>query len=243
MLNRAIAVLAGSLAAAALLAGPIGEGAGPARPLALPNAEAGGPGRKTSSAPRAKRVPHSPTSRPAPQAVPPAQEKEVLDYVAKHHPDLAERLARTRRSDPHMYQGVIRRIWSFLRFRKNLPPQIAQAYERLHTAVMRMWQVAHDLQETTDPTQRADLGQQLQQLAAEHFEMDQLIREHKLAVLEKQLQDLRATLKQRQANRDQIIKDTVRRTLDAARKRQAPKLGARPGGEVLGALPAAASGT
>lgn len=240
MSNRAIAVLAGSLAAAAVLAGPIGDGG---RPIAFPGAEPAGPGRNTPPRPRAKRLPRTPTSRPAPQGLPAAQEKEVLDYVAKHHPELADRLARAREADPRMYQSIVRRIWSFLRLRKNLPPQVAQGYERMHTAVMRLWQVARDLQETTDPAQKADLEQQLQQWASEYFDTDQLIREHKLTVLEKQLQDLRATLKQRQASRDQIVRDTVRRTLEAARKRTTPKLGADAAGEALGALPAAGSGT
>lgn len=160
------------------------------------------------------------------------QEKEVLDYLKKKQPELYKQTLAHREQDVSRYQRAIRWIWHSLERRRHLPEEVSDAYDVRQYSFVRMWRLAKELHEARDDATKKDLGKRLRVLAEKLFDADQIIRGHRLKLLEDQIKHLKEELKERAQNRSVVIEEDLERMKEQAERmgphRRGP--GSRPSG-------------
>jgi len=143
-----------------------------------------------------------------------AAAREVLREI---HPRLADRLAHARQRSPERAE----RLWNRLGERlahlaevRESDPELYRLRVRDHRANLQTLRLARALRHAsrTDQTETAQrMTEALRKHLQSHFEIRQEIREHELARLEQRLQRMRGELRERRANKENLIDQVIAR--------------------------------
>jgi len=154
-----------------------------------------------------------------------AQERETLAFLREKHPASLPRLAKQKNTDPAAYNGAMARIYRFMKWRQEQPKELRDAIDREKAAQLAVMKTARQIRREQDPGRKANLAKKLREAVAVHFDLQQELREARLAWLERQISDLRSELKDQQAQRGGIIRERIARWMKAARPVEAAARG------------------
>jgi len=178
----------------------------------------GAPKSRPSGSPRGPRRPGGDSGRYRHFGKPLSkeQEQEILDYLKTKRPDVYKQTIAYREKDPRRYQRTLRSMWFFVSRLKNLPEKVREAYEVRQITYIEMWQAARGMQTEKDPAEKKRLEARLRELAEKQFDADQIIRGHRLTELAEQVQRLKAELKARADDRENVIRESLERMMKGA---------------------------
>lgn len=170
---------------------------------------------------RSMRGPHQPRSRPhagpmRPRGAPrhdltPEEVKERLRILREVHPQLAERIAHMKDTDPQRVGRMLGRHWPMIEDLIRMKEHDPKGLE-LHIHDMKLIRQSHKLsrqlrRHDSDLTakKKEQLRLELRELVTSHFEVRQKLKERDLAKLERRIEELREQLHKRITNKSQII--------------------------------------
>jgi hypothetical protein len=164
------------------------------------------------------RRPLRPERRPAaaPMELTDEQVELVLDFLSAWRPSAVERLEQLKASDPEAYREAVARMAASDRIRHMLAmqrhdPEGFAARAQEFRAIARAERLGRELRDAGGGTE--DLQRQVRDAASEVVDARLKVREHDLARLQKQLEDLRAELEDQRQNRRQLIDRYYQRLL------------------------------
>jgi len=152
-----------------------------------------------------------------------AQREAALEVLADVYPRFAERLNEAQEANPRRAEWALRKMWPRLhrlvelRDRDPALYKLRVADQRHKVETLRLvHQLRRALRQGEAPGRVSALQDRLRERVNDHFEVRQRMRRHELEQLAERIEQLRAELRQRQANRDQLIG----RYIEALLKRQ-----------------------
>jgi len=172
------------------------------KPTTRPSGAVRRPGASESDSSKGFRIPAQLTAE---------QEQEVLDYLKSRRPEVYEEVINQREKDPTRYRRTLRSVYPFVARVRNLPEDVAKAYEALQQTHVALWRLAREYNNSNSPEGKRGIDNSMQEQARRQFEADQLVRRHRLAELEEQIRNLKAELDQRAKDSDAVIRETVER--------------------------------
>ena len=137
------------------------------------------------------------------------QEAELLKHIQQHQPELNKRIEDLRKRDERMYRHMLSRMWGYYRKLRDLPESLRKRIYAKEAARRTIYRVLTALKKVASSADKAKLMGELRQAVTVQFEAEQAEREYRLTLLAKQIDSIRAELKDRQAQRDEIIATRV----------------------------------
>jgi hypothetical protein len=147
--------------------------------------------------------------RSSPVRLTPEQEKEALDYLKQHRPEIHDEMIALRDRDPQQYRRSLRNVYSFVSRLRKLPAEVGAAHDELQQARLALWRLARDYAKADTPERKRQLESSMREQADRQFRADQIIRRHRLSELEEQIRQLKNELDQRAKDGNSIIQETV----------------------------------
>ncbi len=190
--------------------------------------DAAAPKSDAPSAPRVRdhRSPHSRPARPPGRyrrrgrRLTEKQAKELLATLKTERPEFYQRLLELQKKDPQAYRRLLGRTWRWFQKAKNLPEDIRKAAKDREEARRLRYRVMRDIRKAGATKELKD---KLRQAIADEFKAEQILREHKLAELEKQIKEIREDLKNRREQHDELVAGRLERLLKEAQAPPRPK--------------------
>lgn len=142
----------------------------------------------------------------------PEMEQIALKFVETHHPSQAEELKRIKMMQPERYNKMISDIFQRAERLKIFQKEDPERYEleiRQETLDEKTFTLAHSYRNAKGEKEKQNLKQQLESAVSEHFDLREQIKESELKRMEGDLQRLKERLRQRKANKSEIIKQRV----------------------------------
>jgi hypothetical protein len=146
-----------------------------------------------------------------------AQEAELLEYVRQRRPQMYERLAGLKDSNPWRYRRSLKLLWHVYQRVQAMPADQREAFLAEHDARVEVMRLVEQLGAATDPEEVDALKGRLKAAIRDQFAAEQKHFEARLARLERQVIRLRAALKDRQSRQREIIEERYGRALKASR--------------------------
>jgi len=137
------------------------------------------------------------------------QEAELLKHLAQYQPELSKRMEDLRKRDERMYRHALSRMWGYYRKLQDLPEPLRKRIYAKEAARRKMYRLLNAFKDVATSEEKTKLTAELREAVTVQFEAEQAEREYRLTQLAKQIESIRAELKDRQAQRDQIITKRV----------------------------------
>ena len=170
------------------------------------------PGDASPSGPGPEAV--VPPGHPANGALSGSQENELLEALKKRSPERHAALMRLKEQNLRAYRHALRLYWRMYERLKGAPKEVQDAWVNLTET---RTEIARTLQEFNKAGQaeKPALKDKLRALLARQLEAEHVVHRHRLAMLEKEIEELRAQLKRQAENREQIINQRLEHLLEA----------------------------
>ncbi len=184
------------------------------------DAPAGGAEKVTAKVAEVKAVRTRPTRlhrRPSGRrtALTEEQKAELAEFAKEYMPDLHERLTKLLQEDPRKaYRLQQQLFWVYRGVRRYPEGEVRKAAVGRYKVNVEIYRTLRSYRQSTDPTEKRRLKEQLVVLLGRRFDYDQTVKEYDVKRLEKQLADLTAEIAQRRRDRDRIIADGLKRLVD-----------------------------
>lgn len=154
--------------------------------------------------------------RSAPVALTDQQEAETLEFLQKHQPGLADRLAQTREKDPEDYRRQMARVYPATRYWKSMQdrdPEVFNLIQRDLQMGRKIRELSDELANAREPERRSELEFQIREQLAKRFDVSQERRRIQIDRLAKQVELLVKQMKIRAANKDSIVESQMQEIL------------------------------
>lgn len=158
-----------------------------------------------------------------------AQIKELLDSLKEYRPDFHKRLIQLRTDDPRAYRSALGGAWRWYRRLgwKDMPLEVKRAAIAEQKARVQIWRLVRKTREASSAQEKLSLAGELRQAVVERFEARQVLMTYRLERLEKEIQRLRAELKERADQQEQIVAERIERLMKATTQPARPWRGRR----------------
>ena len=142
------------------------------------------------------------------------QEAELLKVLKEKRPNHYQRILALRGRDEQRYRRVLFHIWHrwYVRWRGK-PPAVQEAMITREEERRRQYKLRRAIHRADTPKDKEQLTGQLRQAIRKAFEARQVIEEHRLTELEKEIQRIRAELKDRAGRREQLVSERLEKML------------------------------
>jgi hypothetical protein len=140
------------------------------------------------------------------------QETELLEALGSRYPHRRDELLKLKENKPDIYSHVITRLWHWYEEWQRLPDDAKEfAMEEQELSIqaiklVRKWHMA-------EPEEQPTIMEELREVLTRKFEVNQKLREVRLAAMQKQIEQLRKENAERSANQDEIIGEQLTRAL------------------------------
>jgi len=175
------------------------------------------------SKPKGPTIPHiPPTSRPRADLTP-EQEAQLLADLKQSSPDLYyAHLIALKKTNPKLYRRALGYAWRKYVQWRDAPKKVRDQVVAEREATIEIGKLVYSIGQEKDPGRKAKLTAKLKQAVTRKFDAEIVIRDYRLAQLEKRLKDYRAELKERTAKRAGLIEQRYKEWLDRAGKKTPP---------------------
>ncbi len=146
-----------------------------------------------------------PTTQPVRELVTEEQEEIIMDFLHENLPYQYRGMTRLKERDPRMYQAKLQTWEYWLKRLESRPKQVQLAYVRQQEALIRSAAIVRKMSQVAKAN-RDLLVEELQNVLEQLFDAEQIIKRDRLDRLEAQLKQLRQELKERDENRQKIIR-------------------------------------
>jgi hypothetical protein len=155
--------------------------------------------------------PDAPVRVPAPAPIGelPMPENDVLMWVGQNLPQSLPDLERLKQESPQEFEQQIRGLTNLIRHIEGVKQRDPEMFARLLKAEnleRESWKVAQEIAQTQDAGAKKQLTAKLQNMLAEIFESRLASRMMEIQTLEQELQNMKAMIEKRKANKAEIIK-------------------------------------
>ena len=166
--------------------------------------------------------PLHPTSKPAVDLTP-TQEAELLADLKQSSPDhYYAYLVALKKTNAKLYRQALGYAWRMYEQWRDAPKKVRDQVVAEREATIEIGKLVYAVGQEKDPARKAGLAEKLKQAVTRKFDAELVIRDYRLAQLEKRLENYRAELKERKEQRsDQILK-RYKEWLDRAGKKSPP---------------------
>ena len=137
------------------------------------------------------------------------QEAELLKHLEKYRPELSKRIGELRGRDERMYRHTLSRMWRYYKRLKDLPESLRKRIYAKEAARRKTYRLLKALKDVATSAEKAKLTAELRETVTVQFEAEQAEREYRLTQLAKEIERVRAELKARLAQRNEIITHRV----------------------------------
>ncbi len=138
------------------------------------------------------------------------QQQELLSALQKRRPELYKRVQELR-DRPRLYQATLRTAWWWYEKWKNLPEAAQDSFLAEQEQKARLWQLRIQYRQAASPEGKEKVLTEMRQAMGRLLDAEQKIQEHRLSQLEEQISRLREELRNRAAQREQIIDERIGR--------------------------------
>lgn len=153
--------------------------------------------------------PSSQPGGPAPLRISPEHMRELTAFLAEYLPDSYEQIQQLQRDNPRQARRHLHRVyWLWWRVR-HYPADVRKAAVACYRLNRSIYQTVREVRQAEDPAEKARLTKGLRKLLGEHFDQDQVVKEHRVKFLARQLVELRAKVEQRRKNRPALIQERL----------------------------------
>lgn len=142
----------------------------------------------------------------------PEMEQAAFRFLETYHPSRADDLKRMKMMQPERYSRMIVDIFQRaerLRMFQKEDPERYELEVRQETLDEKTFSLAQAYRNAKDEKEKQSLKQQLESTVSEHFDVREQIKESELKRMESDLQRLKERLKQRKANKSEVVKQRV----------------------------------
>ncbi|MDP7637974.1 MAG: hypothetical protein QF577_10560 [Phycisphaerae bacterium] len=142
------------------------------------------------------------------------QEAELLKVLKEKRPNRYKRVMALRDRDERRYHRTMFYMWWrwYVRWRDK-PPAVQKAMITHEKERLRQYKLRRNIQRADTPQGKKRLTGQLRQAIRKAFEARQVIKEHRLTELEKDIQRIRAELKDRAGRKEQLVSERLEKLL------------------------------
>lgn len=147
-----------------------------------------------------------------PLVIGPEMEQAALKFIETYHPSRADELKRIKVIQPEHYSRTITDIFQRserLRMFQKEDPARYELEVSQETLDEKTFSLAQACRNARDENEKQSLRQQLELTVSEHFDVREQIKESELRRMETDLQRLNERLKQRKANKNEVVKQRV----------------------------------
>ncbi len=159
--------------------------------------------------------------------------RQFLEHLAEKEPEEYARLMELRKRRPGMYRLELLAAWVRRQRMEHVPKEVREAKETIETGRRVILRLVMQYRRETDSGKREAVRGKIVQAVGELFDADITLREHQVKELEERLAAVRQEIKDRRANRDEVVEDRVQRVLELAERsgplRRRGREGLRPG--------------
>lgn len=148
---------------------------------------------------------NEPTTQPVRELVTEEQEEVIMDFLHENLSYQYQGMVRLKERDPRMYQAKLQTWQYWLKRLETRPRQVQLAYVRQQEALIRSAAIVRKMSQVAKAN-RDLLVDELQNVLEQLFDAEQIIKRDRLDRLEAQLKQLRHELKERDENRQKIIR-------------------------------------
>ncbi len=159
-----------------------------------------------------RRPPFPDEPGPRAELLGPEMEHAALKFVETYHPGRLEDLRHAKAAQPERYVRTIMDIWRRTELLKRFEKEDPERYDfeiKQETLDEKTFTLAHAYRNATDEKEKQNLKRQIEVAVSEHFDLREKIKESELKRMEGDLQRLKERLKQRKANKSEIVKQRV----------------------------------
>lgn len=140
----------------------------------------------------------------------PEEEERALDLIRKERPWEMERLERAKANNPRAYTMMLRRVLLGERMLDRLQEEDPEAAE-LRKRELEFERHEHELAEAYrkagNEAEKQDLEKKLREVLGRHFDLRSQNHQREIQRVEEELERLRQRMAEREANKDEIIKN------------------------------------
>jgi uncharacterized small protein (DUF1192 family) len=173
------------------------------------------------SGPRQGDPPAQATTGDDGQTQPSLQDKlarQFLERLAEEEPEEYARLMELRKRRPGIYKLELLAAWVRRQRMEQTPKEVRQAKETIETGRRVIFRLVMEYRRESDSQRREAVRQKIVQAVGELVDADITLREYKVKELEERLAAIRQEIKDRRANRDEVVEDRVQRVLELAER-------------------------
>lgn len=158
------------------------------------------------------------------------EERQIVEFVKAYMPQHYDRLIDLRDTNPRRYRITLRFLRPRVQKLQAMPEATRKAHLREVKLKVQIYKTTRAYRSADSDGEKLQIRQQLHDLLAEQFDIEQNIQAHRLKQLEEQLQRLKDELKHRNEHREKIITDRLEDILSGERPDWMPRAGRhRPG--------------
>ena len=151
----------------------------------------------------------SPPGRSAPLRISPEHMRELTAFLAEYLPDSYERIQQLQKDNPRQARRHWHRVYRLWWRVRHYPADVRKAAVACYRLNRSIYQTVREIRQAEDPAEKARLTRGLRKLLGEHFDRDQVVKEHRVKFLARQLVELRAKVEQRRKNRPALIQERL----------------------------------
>ena len=151
------------------------------------------------------------------------QEAELLKFLKEKRPSRYQWLLRMRDNDEREYRRAMSRLWWWYLQLRDKPKAVQDAMGSVAEARLRQHELRWAIQRAGNSQDKQRLVAELRQAVRKAFEARQVVKEHRLTELEREIQRIRADLKDRARRKEQIVSERLEKLLaNPPRRRGGP---------------------
>lgn len=151
--------------------------------------------------------------------MPPEQEKQALDFLKANRPEQYDQLIKLRDSNSERYARTLRMISHWMEAMEDMPENVKKATFARQDAQIDIVDLVQQIHATADPAVKADLTAKLRIAVNKQLDAEQIVREHRLSLLHKQVLQMQEELQKSREQRAQFVEEQMQMYLKSPQPR------------------------
>jgi len=140
-------------------------------------------------------------------------EKEMMDTLSRRLPLRHERLIKLKAANSKEYDQYRQKMMDWYKDWRCMPPAVQDTQIREQLLKVRAWQIVDRLRNSPPAHEAQKLRAELREIVSDHFDAEQKMMEHRLTVLEDDINRLHKKLHERSAERERLIQERAEKLL------------------------------
>lgn len=148
-----------------------------------------------------------------------AEQTKLMNFAKKYMPSFHKRLVELKKNDPKRFARTLQyHLAPKMAMLKKLPEDVRMAHTQHGELSIEIYKTAKAWKAAPEGKEKEALAAKLVTLTGQLVDAEQILHEHRLKMLEKQLEKLRAEVARRKAARAKIIAEKIKKTEKAAKE-------------------------